>query len=291
MGAASDCLVERPPDADAPGEPTAPHRALERQPPLLAYRLRRRRRPRLWEEVLFIGLSYVLYSLIRNGVPTHEVGARNRAEALYGVERALHMDIELAINHAVASVHWLSLAADYWYAIAHFVVTLAVLGWLYVRHPLRYRSARSVLLATNLIALVGFWDYSLAPPRMLAAHGFVDTVLRDQIWGSWGTSGMAAASNQYAAMPSLHIGWALWSGIVVLALARRRWVRAAGVIYPCTTLLVILGTANHFLLDAAGGALALGCGFAISRMVSGRPALAGSAARPVNLPLDRRRPA
>lgn len=231
------------------------------------------RRPPLWQEFLFIGVSYLLYSLIRNGVPTHSVGARHRAEALYALERALHIDVELSINRFVASIHWLSLTADYWYALMHFVVTVGVLVWLYLRHPARYRSARSVLLATNLIALVTFWGFSLAPPRMLSAYGFVDTVVRDHIWGSWGSSGMDTASNQYAAMPSLHIGWALWCSVVVVTLVRRRWLKTLAVAYPVVTLLVILATANHFVLDAVGGAAALGCGLAVQPLLFRRPAL------------------
>lgn len=292
MGVTTDYRARQPP----PGPPSlAPEIALSSSgrrpllPGLLPMRPRFHRRPRLWEEILFIGLSYVLYSLIRNGVPTHEVGARHRAEALYGLERALHIDIELSINRFVASVHWLSLTADYWYAIMHFVVTVGVLTWLYRRHPLRYRSARSVLLTTNLVALLCFWGYSLAPPRMLAHHGFIDTVVRDDIWGSWGTSGMDAASNQYAAMPSLHIAWALWCAVVVVTLTRRRWLRVLGFGYPVITVVVILATANHFLLDAVGGAAALAFGLAVQRLVSGRPALSATVTLPVDLmPVPRR---
>jgi len=289
VGATSSCRLERPTDREKPvvevGGPRLSGRA--RLPVLLPYRLRALRRPRLWEEVGFIGLSYLLYSMIRNGVPTHEIGARNRAEALYGVERALHIDIELSINRMVAGVHWLSLASDYWYAIMHFVVTVAVLGWLYLRHPLRYRAARSVLLITNLVALVGFWGFSLAPPRLIG-HGFIDTVVRDKIWGSWGTSGMDAASNHYAAMPSLHIGWALWCAVVVVTLTRWRWLKILGAIYPVVTLFVILATANHFLLDAVGGVVAVASGFLSRRLLSGRPALTAPVPLPVSLPLPRR---
>lgn len=292
MGATSSCRLERPTDIEPPAVPTGPRRPQRSgSSGLRPYRLRRLRRPRLWEEVTFIALCYLLYSLIRNGVPTHQVGARHRAEALYGVERALHLDIELPLNRLVASVHWLSLFADYWYAIMHFVVTVAVLGWLYLRHPLRYRSARAVLLGTNLVALIGFWNYSLAPPRMLVAHGFVDTVVRDHIWGSWGTSGMDAASNQYAAMPSLHVGWALWCAVVIVTLTRRRWLRVVGAIYPVITVLVILATANHFLLDAVGGLVALGCGFGVQRLLSGRPALSSPTPLAVSLPRPRPAPA
>lgn len=292
MGATSSCRLERPCDRGdlvvEAGRPGLPARA--RLPALLRYRLRHLRRPRLWEEVGFIGLSYLLYSMIRNGVPTHEIGARHRAEALYGVERVLHIDVELSVNRMVAGVHWLSLASDYWYAIMHFVVTVAVLGWLYLRHPLRYRAARSVLLVTNLVALIGFWGFSLAPPRLIG-HGFLDTVVRDKIWGSWGTSGMDAASNQYAAMPSLHIGWALWCAVVMVTLARWRWLKILGAIYPVVTLFVILATANHFLLDAVGGAAAVGCGFVSQRLLSGRSALTAPVPLPVSLPAPRQQAA
>lgn len=290
MGATSSCRLERPSDRAelVAGGPRLPGRA--RLPAPLTHRIRALRRPRLWEEVGFIGLSYLLYSLIRNGVPTHEIGARHRAEALYAVERALHLDMELSINHLVAGVHWLSVASDYWYAIMHFVVTVSVLGWLYLRHPLRYRAARSVLLVTNLVALIGFWGFSLAPPRLIG-HGFVDTVVRDKIWGSWGTSGMDAASNHYAAMPSLHIGWALWCAVVLVTLAPWRWLKVLAVIYPVVTLFVILATANHFVLDAVGGAAAVACGFVSQRLLSGRSALTAPVALPVNLPLPRRQAA
>jgi hypothetical protein len=288
VGLPSSCAPEQLTDRDPAARPVQPRLVVRsRLPGLLPSRLRALRRPRLWEEIAFIGVSYLLYSLIRNGVPTHEVGARHRAEALYAVERAIHIDLELSINHWVASLHWLSLTANYWYAIMHFVVTAAVLGWLYLRHPLRYRSARSVLFGTNLVALVAFWGFSLAPPRLIG-HGFIDTVVRDHIWGSWGTSGMDAASNQYAAMPSLHVGWALWCAIVVFTLARRRWLRLLAVAYPVITTLVILATANHFLLDAVGGAATLAFGFAFQRLLSGRPALTGHLPVPMSLSVQRR---
>jgi hypothetical protein len=105
---------------------------------------------------------------------------------------------------------------------------------------------------------------------MLSGRGFVDTVVSFHTWGSWGSSGVDSASNEFAAMPSLHIGWALWCAIVVVGLARRRWLRIVAAVYPLATLFVIVGTANHFLLDAAGGVLVVGIGFAVERLLSGR---------------------
>lgn len=199
------------------------------------------------------------------------------------LEQVLRVGVERSVNGALAEVHWVAVAADYWYATMHFIVTIAVLTWLWRRHPLRYRSARSVLMATNLVALVGFWAFPLAPPRMLP--GFVDTVVVYGTWGSWATSGVAAASNQFAAMPSMHVGWSLWGALVILSLARRRWVRLLAALYPLITLVVIIGTANHYVLDAAGGVAALVCGFMTQRMLAGRPALAPPASLPAALAL------
>jgi hypothetical protein len=252
-------------------QPTAAQvRPRFRVPPLLPPRLRTVRRPRLWEEVLFIGASYFLYSLIRNGVPTHERLAFHRASQILVAERWLHINVELGLNKAVAGVGWLAQTADYYYATMHFAVTIGVLVWLYLRRPLQYRSARTVLYATNIVALIGFWLFPLAPPRML--HGYIDTVVKFHTWGSWGSAGVDAASNQFAAMPSLHIGWSLWCAIVLIKLSTRTWVRVAGALYPVVTCLVIMGTANHFILDAAGGVVALMIGFGIQRLLTGRPA-------------------
>ena len=184
--------------------------------------------------------------------------------------RSLHIDVEHSANHLVASHAWLAYTCDYYYATLHFVVTIGVLVWLYVKHPLRYRSIRTVLIVTNLIALIGFWFVSLAPPRMLP--GFVDTLVKFHTWGSIASGSIAKESNQYAAMPSLHVGWALWCAIAIVTLAERRWVRVLGALYPLCTVFVVLGTANHYVLDAIGGVLTLCAAIGVERLLSGRHA-------------------
>ena len=241
---------------------------------LLPARVRAVRRPKWWQEIAFIALCYWLYSLVRNAVPDHQVAAGHRALDVLSVERSMHLAVEHDVNALVARTDWLAYVCNYYYATLHFVVTIGVLVWLSYRHPLRYRSIRSVLFATNLVALLGFYFYALAPPRLMGGHGYVDTIVAFHTWGSWGSADVAAASNQYAAMPSLHIGWALWCAVAIWALAERRWVRVLGVLYPCLTLFVIVGTANHFVLDAVGGVVVLVAGFAVQRLLSGRPAFA-----------------
>ena len=252
---------------------TAPAPQTRRSRALLPERIRAQRRPRWWQEIGFVLICYELYSLVRNAVPDQEATALRRAAHLLSFERSLHLDPEGALNSLVAHNQVLAYACNYYYATLHFVVTIAVMVWLYRRHPLRYRALRTVVMATTLLGLVGFWLFALAPPRMLG-HGFVDTIVMFHTWGSWGSSGVDSASNQFAAMPSLHIGWALWCATVLVRLARHRWVRVLAVLYPVATLFVILATANHFLLDAVGGVVAVAAGYGVQRLLSGRAAIA-----------------
>ena len=241
---------------------------------LLPERIRAARPPRWWQELIFVAICYELYSLVRNAVPDQEESAFRRAGDLLRLEGDLHINIEHSVNAFVARTDVLAYACNYYYATMHFVVTIGVMIWLYRRHPLRYRSLRSVLMVTTVTALLGFWLFALAPPRMLGGRGFVDTIVTFRTWGSWGSSGIDAASNQFAAMPSLHIAWSLWCALVVARLARRTWVRVIAMAYPLSTLFVIVGTANHFVLDAVGGVAVLAVGFAVNHVLSGRGAFA-----------------
>jgi hypothetical protein len=222
------------------------------------------RRPRLWFEILLIAVSYWVYSLVRNAVPEKHDEAMRHADRVWGFERSIGLGVEHAVNHAVNSRTWLIVGMNYYYATLHFIVTLSVLVWLFRRHPGRYASTRLVLFVTTGIALLGYYFYPLAPPRLMEGGTFVDTVKVHHTWGSMASGDLAHVSNQYAAMPSMHIGWSLWCGITIFMLAKRRWVRTLGLAYPAVTLLVIISTGNHFWLDAVGGATCLGFGFAVS---------------------------
>ncbi|MGK5630734.1 phosphatase PAP2 family protein [Streptomyces sp. URMC 123] len=227
-------------------------------------RLRSPRRPRLWFEILLIAVSYWTYSLIRNAVPEQKAAALRNADWIWQAEKILGIAVEQTVNHAVNSVTWLIVGMNYYYATLHFIVTIGVLVWLYRWHPGRYAATRLVLFATTGVALLGYYLYPLAPPRLMSGGGFVDTVLVHNTWGSMASGNLANMSNQYAAMPSMHIGWSLWCGITIAMLARPMWAKVLGLLYPTTTLIVIVATANHFWLDAVGGTLCLGFGFGLS---------------------------
>ncbi|MFF3662215.1 phosphatase PAP2 family protein [Streptomyces olivochromogenes] len=229
-------------------------------------RLRTPRRPRFWFEILLIAVSYWTYSLIRNAVPEQKQEALRNADWLWRLEHHLGIAVEQSVNHAVNSATWLIVGMNYYYATLHFVVTLSVLVWLYRSHPGRYAAARLALFATTAVALLGYYFFPLAPPRLMIGGDFVDTVVVHHTWGSMASGDLKHMSNQYAAMPSMHIGWSLWCGLSIFALASVPWVRVLGLLYPVATLLVIVSTANHFWLDAVGGMLCLAFGFAVARL-------------------------
>ncbi|MEU6776491.1 phosphatase PAP2 family protein [Streptomyces sp. NPDC046759] len=262
----SDWTVTQPEGREGVAVPRTVTDEAGRGPRGRVSRLRRPRRPRLWVEILLIAVSYWTYSLIRNAVPEQRGKALRDADWIWRVEHQLGVAVEQSVNHALNSATWLIIGMNYYYATLHFVITLGVLVWLYRWHPGRYAAARLVLFATTGVALVGYYLFPLAPPRLMRGGHFVDTVMVHHTWGSMASGDLKDMSNQYAAMPSMHIGWSLWCGLTIFALASVPWVRVLGLLYPATTLLVIVATANHFWLDAVGGMLCLTFGFTVARV-------------------------
>lgn len=146
--------------------------------------LRCPRRPRIWFEVLLVAASYWVYSLVRNAVPEQRTAALRNADWIWSAERYLGIAVEQTVNHAVNSVTWLIVSMNYYYATLHFVVTVCVLVWLFRYHPGRYTAARLALFATTGVALLGYYLYPLAPPRLMSGGHFIDTVLVHHTWGS-----------------------------------------------------------------------------------------------------------
>lgn len=262
--------------------------------PLLPFWRRVLSRPNLLLELLLIRVGYSLYSHIRAAAPTSRSLAEGNGGEIHALERALGIDIERAVNRAVVDTPWLEAFFNFYYTSFHFVVPLAILAVLYWRRPGDYRWARASLGLATVIALAGFWLYPLAPPRLMPDLGFVDTVHGVQDLANPSYGAMTAISNQYAAMPSLHFGWSLWCGIVIVVLAPKGWQKFLGALHPLITVCAIVATANHWVLDAVGGALVVGAGFGLVHVLSGprglqvglpaQRATAGDAAEPVRTP-------
>ncbi|MDQ2796018.1 MAG: phosphatase PAP2 family protein [Actinomycetota bacterium] len=239
---------------------------------LLPHRMLRWRRPVWWQEIAIIAFGYWLYSLGRNAIPAQASIALRHARSIQHVQDDLHLNWELSFNHFVAANEWLAQTLDYYYATLHFLITPVVMVWLFVRRPHLYRGVRTVLVTVTLASLACFYLYPTAPPRLLPDYSYVDTVARFHTWGSLADPDIARHSNQFAAMPSLHIGWALWCGLAIFVCARHRWLKVLGLAYPVGTLVVIVGTANHFIFDAVGGVLLVLVGFGFQYLLSGHGA-------------------
>jgi hypothetical protein len=247
---------------------------------LFPNRLLRWRRPVWWQELLLIAFGYWLYSLGRNAIKSEREVGLAHGRSVEKLQNALHLNFEQSVNQWVGHHEWVAQVMDYYYATLHFVVTIGVMLWLFLRRPHLYRGARTALFVTTLIALAGFALYPLAPPRLLDPDRYIDTLLKFHTWGSLADPQIAAHSNQYAAMPSLHIGWALWCGLSIFMCANRLWVRLLGLAYPFGTLIVIVGTANHYIVDAVGGAIIVALAFGIQWLFSGH----GAYTPPVDAP-------
>lgn len=223
-------------------------------------------RPLWWVEILILAVLYGVYSLVRNSVGDVVARAYANGREILAVEDAWGLALERGLNDWVHRTDVVAGAVALHYATLHFLVTSAVLAWLFLRRPTRYRAASGVLMVTTALALIGFYWLPTAPPRLLADEGFVDVMSQTSAWGWWpasGSPGSDAISNQFAAMPSLHSAWAAWCGIVLVLLVRRTWVRVVALVYPFSTFFVVLGSGNHYLLDVLAGVLVLCVGAAV----------------------------
>ncbi|MFC3577755.1 phosphatase PAP2 family protein [Streptomyces yaanensis] len=230
-------------------------------------------RLRWWTELPLILLVYVSYSAGRLLARGDVSSAVDHGLAILRLEKALHINAEHPLNRLFTREAWLGIPADFWYASLHYLVTPALLVWLFKRRAAHYRAARTWLMTSTFIGLIGFTLLPTCPPRLLSAgHGFVDTMAQYSSYGWWGGEasaprGLGGMTNQYAAMPSLHVGWALWCGVMLWLYGGARWTKAAGVAYALLTAVVVMGTANHYLLDAVAGAVVMGVGFLLARPV------------------------
>ena len=201
-------------------------------------------------EFTVVGVLYAVYSYTRSAAPDRVALATRHADSVEKVQRALQIDVELGLNKLFVAHQWLADAASYYYQLAHPLVTLGVLVWLWFRRKPYYGVQRTSLAVLMLGGLATYWLYPLSPPRF-ALDGAVDTMSAHPVlfWGE-NVTGLA---NLYAAMPSLHVGWATWCALTVVVMTRSHWRHLAW-LYPLATTFAVVGTANHYVLDGVAGA-------------------------------------
>ncbi len=208
---------------------------------------------------------YGLYELARGLVVGDAPQADRHARELAALERSLHLFLETNVQHAAHAVPGLVDLLGLAYLTLHLAVTAGVLVWLHQRRPAAFAFVRTTLLLASGLALVGFLVYPTAPPR-LAGIGIVDTVSSSNVDLNRGL--VSSLYNPYAAVPSMHIGYALLIAASLLRYGRRRLVRVLGALYPPFVLLVVVATGNHFFFDAAAGALVAGVAAAAAALLT-----------------------
>jgi PAP2 superfamily len=222
---------------------------------------------------MLVAALFVAYKLARGMTAGDAQVAMVHAYDVWHVERWLRLPDELNLQQAF--LHWPHLikAANGYYAWVHFPATTIFLVWLYRRDHAAYVHVRNVMVALTASGLALHILLPLAPPRMLGSLGFVDT---GALYGQsvYDSGAGAAISNQFAALPSLHVGWALVVayGIITQLDSPWRWLT---LLHPAVTTGVVVATANHFWVDAIAAGALLALALAVVRP-SQPPEVAGS---------------
>ncbi|HVY10766.1 MAG TPA: phosphatase PAP2 family protein [Mycobacteriales bacterium] len=224
-----------------------------------------------FREVVLIGAVYSMYDLTRYLVEGKSSVAFGHGRSILHFEKVVGAAPEHALNKLFSAHLALGLPADYMYATLHYIVTPVVLVWMWRRHGAAYSSARTVLMIATILGLVGFSLLPVAPPRMLP--GFIDTMAHFSHYGWWSNAasaprGLGADTNQFAALPSLHVGWALWCGWQLVRYGRHRTTQVLGVLYPLLLSVDVMATANHYLVDVLAGVAAVIVAMGIVRVLT-----------------------
>jgi membrane-associated phospholipid phosphatase len=214
--------------------------------------------PQGWPDVLrqlllFCG-AYWLYRIVR-GMTDSRVGeAFGNARELIGLERGMGLFFEPAVHAWAESTRWLIDGASWMYVNSHFAVTTITLAFIYLRRNPSFYFIRNMFMVAMGIALVLYAAYPTAPPRFMPEWGFQDSVARFTGITAEGSSA-DALYNPFAAVPSMHVAFALMIGIPMASMSRRRWVKAIWLVYPLMVTFVVVATANHWWFDAFAGAV------------------------------------
>ncbi|GAB3662026.1 phosphatase PAP2 family protein [Actinocorallia lasiicapitis] len=218
-------------------------------------------RTRLLRETALLVTLFLLYKVGRRVADGHQERAFANADSVWRLERSLRLPEEASFQR-LALHDGLIQAVNAFYAYVHFPAIVLFLGWIYFRRAGHYGWIRTTLIAMTAGGLLLHVLVPLAPPRLLPGLGMIDTgaVYGPRVYGPPQSDGV---NNQFAAMPSLHVGWALLIAVGLIATGRTA-ARLLWLLHPLATLLVVVATANHYWLDGLVGCLlvstAFGCG-------------------------------
>jgi hypothetical protein len=200
--------------------------------------------------VLFAG-AYYAYRIVRGAVDGQVTVAFDNARQIVDAERSLGLFFEPGLQDWALNNQWIVEAANWCYINSHFLVTTTFLIWLYLARNESYYYVRNMFMVAMGLALVLYVAYPTAPPRFLPEWGFADTVT-DAV-GHANANNANLLYNPYAAVPSMHVAFALMVAIPAFKIVRLRALKVAWSVYPLLVTFVVLVTANHWWLDAALG--------------------------------------
>ncbi|MCW3024964.1 MAG: phosphatase family protein [Solirubrobacterales bacterium] len=235
--------------------------------------------PRGWVDALrqvsLFAAAYFAYMLVRGLADGSANAAFAHARDLIALERTLHLFIEPSVQAWASGSHFVMGLASWLYVNAQGSVTITALLYLYVRHNRNFYFVRNMFMIAMAIALVGYTVFPTAPPRFMPEWGFIDTVSDfTPVNVSHTSASMSSLFNPYAAVPSMHVAFALMIGSSLALLVRRRAVRVLWLLYPLLMTFVIVVTANHFIVDALLGALTAGASaYGASWLARARPSV------------------
>ena len=233
--------------------------------------------PQGWSDLirqilLFCG-AYWLYRIVRGMTDGRVAEAFGHARELIGLERALGLFIEPAVHAWGEGTDWLIDGASWAYVNSHFTVTTVTLAFIYLRRNASFYFIRNMFMVAMGIALVLYAAYPTAPPRFMPEWGFSDSVAKFTGLTAEGSSA-DALYNPFAAVPSMHVAFALMLAVPMASMTRRRWLKALWLTYPMLVSFVVVVTANHWWFDAFTGALtAAVAAFAALLVARWRPAV------------------
>jgi membrane-associated phospholipid phosphatase len=234
--------------------------------------------PRGWGDLarqlgLVVG-AYVLYQLVNGLIATgNPYKAFGDATKVIGLERALHVFVEPSIQSWALYKHWLMDAADWSYLYSHYVITTGALAFIYFRRNGSFYFVRNMFMIAMMIALIGYALFPTAPPALMPEWGFTDAVsqfLGMGITHSDRTGAATAFVNVYAAVPSMHVCFAVMTGWAMARLVRRRPAKIIWALYPLWITFVVVATGNHYLTDVFLGALTAGISALLAKQLLAR---------------------
>jgi len=201
-----------------------------------------------------VAFAYYLYRMVRGMIDGEVSTAFENARLLVDAERAMGLFFEPALQAWALTVPGLIEVASALYVNTHFLVTTSFIVWLYLRRNDDFYVIRDMFMVAMGVALACYLLFPTAPPRMLPEWGFSDSVV--ELVGRETSQGAEVLFNPYAAVPSMHVAFALMVGLPAARLVRSRGLKIAWLAYPCLVTFVVVLTANHYWLDAAFGAMA-----------------------------------